>query len=94
MTQAPWHLTGSRTKAAAAAMVPPFPDPVQPEAPPFDVIPAPDHVSNEKWQTSFYDASSDAPMGAFRQRPAGPCSLVTGRLTDSDWADAGPWKQV
>lgn len=72
----------------------PFPDPVQPEAPPFDVVPAPPHISNEIWQTSYYDATSDAPMGAFVQLPAGPCHLDTGRLTDGEWHTPGPWKQV
>jgi hypothetical protein len=73
----------------------PFPDPVLPEQEPFQVIPAPPHVSNEIWQTSYYDASSHAPMGAFVQRRAGPCSLETGKLIDGDWpAGESPWKQV
>jgi hypothetical protein len=73
----------------------PFPDPVEPEQDPFRVIPAPGHMSNEIWQTSYYDATSHAPMGAFVQRPAGPCSLETGRLVDGDWPrDGSPWSQV
>ena len=88
-------LKGSRTKAAEAAMVPPFPDPTHPESPPFAVVPAPAHVSNEVWQTSYYDATSSAPMGAYVQRPAGPCDLVSGRLVDGEWpSPEGLWKQV
>jgi hypothetical protein len=76
-------------------MVPPFPDPTIPEAEPFATVPAPDHISVEKWQSSFYDATSSAPMGAFTQRPAGPCDIKTGRLTDSDWPSShGLWQQV
>lgn len=71
-----------------------FPQPVQPEAEPFAVIEAPPHISNEIWQTSYYDASSHAAMGAFVQLPAGPCSIETGRLTDGDWPANPHWKQV
>lgn len=73
----------------------PFPDPVEPERDPFRVIPAPAHLSNEIWQTSYYDATSSAPMGVFIQRPAGPCDLATGRVVDGDWPKGpGPWQQV
>jgi hypothetical protein len=89
-----WHLTGSRTRDAAKKMVPPFPDPVQPEQPPFMAIPAPDHISYEKWQSSVYDATSHDPMGIFTQRPAGPCDLATGRLADTDWPAGESWQQV
>jgi hypothetical protein len=52
-------------------------------------------MSNEIWQTSYYDAASHAPMGIFTQRPAGPCHLETGRLVDGDWpSDGSPWSQV
>ena len=72
----------------------PFPDPVQPEQDPFRVIAAPPHLSNEIWQTSYYDAASHGKMGAYEQRPAGPCSLESGRLTDGDWPSTRIWKQV
>lgn len=73
----------------------PFPEPVQPEQEPFKVIPAPPHISNEIWQTSYYDATSYAPMGAYKQLRAGPCDLETGRLIDGDWPSShGIWKQV
>jgi hypothetical protein len=73
----------------------PFPDPVLPEQEPFKVIPAPPHVSNEVWQTSYYDATSHADMGAYVQRPGGPCNLETGKLTDGEWpAPRNIWKQV
>ena len=71
-----------------------FPDPVHPGEEPFEKMTPPDHISFQIWQDSWYDASSHAPMGAFTQRPAGPCDLVTGRLTDGDWPSGGPWKQV
>ena len=89
------YLSGSRTEAAEAAMIPPFPDPVQPEALPFRVVKSPAHLSIEIWQSSYYDATSHAPMGAFTQRPAGPCDLVTGRLLDGEWPSThGLWGQV
>jgi hypothetical protein len=90
----PVYLTGALTKASLAAMPPPFPDPAQPEQPPFEVIPVAAHLSTEVWQTSFYDATSPAPMGAFTQRPSGPCDLVTGRLKGQEWHTSGTWKQV
>jgi hypothetical protein len=71
-----------------------FPDPVHPREEPFREMAAPDHISFQVWQDSWYDASSHAPMGAFTQRPAGPCDLATGRLTDGDWPAGGPWQQV
>lgn len=72
----------------------PYPNAVQPEQPPFTVIPAPPHLSNEIWQTSNYDATSRAPMGEFVQRPAGPCRLDTGELIDGEWPESRIWKQV
>ena len=73
----------------------PFPDPVMPERDPFRVIPAPAHLSNEIWQTSYYDATSAAPMGLWVQRAAGPCNMSTGRVIDGDWPHGGgPWQQV
>jgi hypothetical protein len=72
----------------------PFPQPTLPEQDPFKVIPAPPHMSNEIWQTSTYDATSRAPMGAYVQRPAGPCRLDTGRLVDGEWPESRIWKQV
>jgi hypothetical protein len=72
----------------------PFPDPVHPRDAPFESMPPPDHISFQIWQDSWYDASSHEPMGAFTQRPAGPCSIETGRLIDGDWHMGGPWKQV
>jgi hypothetical protein len=72
-----------------------FPDPVHPEQEPFQSMPSPPHISFQIWQDSWYDASSHAPMGAFAQRPAGPCDIATGRLLDGDWpASGGPWEQV
>jgi hypothetical protein len=72
----------------------PFPNPVQPEQPPFNVIPPPPHISNELWQTSYYDATSDATMGVYVQLPDGPCHLETGKLVDGEFQSPGPWKQV
>ena len=72
----------------------PFPDPVSPGSPPFEKMEPPDHISFQIWQDSWYDATSNAPMGAFVQRPAGPCYLETGKLTDGEWHEPGPWKQV
>jgi hypothetical protein len=72
----------------------PFPDPTHPEQPPFKVMPPPPHMSVEVWQSSYYDATTNAPMGAYTQRPAGPCSLETGRLTTGDWPESRIWKQV
>jgi hypothetical protein len=72
----------------------PYPVPAQPEQDPFRVIPAPPHMSNELWQTSYYDATSYGPVSSYTQRPAGPCSLETGRLIDGDWPQSRIWKQV
>lgn len=72
----------------------PFPNPVKPEQPPFAVIPPPDHISIEIWQDSYYDASSSADMGIYRQLPDGPCDLKTGRLIDGEFTSTGPWMQV
>lgn len=72
----------------------PFPDPVSPDAGPFEKMPPPDHISFQIWQDSWYDASSHAPMGIFTQRPAGACHLETGRLVDGEWPTSPPWKQV
>lgn len=90
----PIFLSGRRTKVAEAAMLPPFPDPTYPESPPFATIPTAAHLSTEIWQTSYYDATSPAPMGAYVQLPSGPCDLVTGKLKGAEWEDSGAWKQV
>lgn len=87
-------LTGARTRAAAAGMRHPFPQPVQPEQDPFAAIPQPGHISSEAWQTSYYDATSSAPMGAFVQLGAGPCDVATGQLKDGDFPSTGLWQQV
>lgn len=84
----------SRTPADSEFVPSPYPDAVEPERPPFKVIPAPPHMSNEIWQTSYYDATDNSPMGAYHQRPAGPCDIATGRLTDGDWPGSQIWKQV
>lgn len=89
------YLTGSLTAAKAAAMPVQFGDmATDPSAPPFDVIPSPDHLSGQKWQMSFYDATSQAPMGAYSQRPSGPCDLHTGQLLGEFPSGGSLWKQV
>jgi hypothetical protein len=72
----------------------PFPDPVQPDGPPFEKMEPPPHISFQIWQDSWYDASSHAPMGVWVQLGAGPCDPGTGRLNDGDWHKPGVWKQV
>lgn len=72
----------------------PFPDPVHPHEPPFIKVEPPPHITFQLWQDSYYDASNHDPMGAFTQRPAGPCDLQTGKLIDGDWPENQIWKQV
>lgn len=89
------YLAGSRTAAAAAAMPSPFgPCATNPEEDPWSVIPQPDHISSEAWQTSYYNATSQAPMGAYVQRPSGPCDITTGQLTGAEFPNSGVWRQV
>lgn len=88
------HLTGSRTIAALAVMPAPFPDPSYPTQAPFRAIPVPDHVSQELWQDSYYEAGSHAPVSIFTKRPGGAVSLDSGRLTGEDFPDSGLWTQV
>ncbi len=73
----------------------PFPDPVHPDEPPFSRMEPPDHISFQVWQDSYYNATDSSPMGAFTQRPAGPCHLDTGKLVDGEWpVGESLWKQV
>lgn len=100
MADAEQILPGGQVVAASvhylqsAAVPSPFPDPSQPEQPPFDSIPNPPNVSVEQWQASFYDATSHEPAGRFVKRPSGPADLHTGRLTGETFTNDSPWKQT
>jgi hypothetical protein len=65
-----------------------------PHGEPWLTIQPPPHTGADKWQGSYYDATNGGPMGLYQQVKAGPCDLLTGKLTDSDWPTEGPWKQV
>jgi len=75
----------------------PFPNPTNPDKPPFGTVPFPDHVQSDVWQTSYYDPRSNADMSVYSKRPSGPVSLETGKLTgDGFHAEGGGthWHQV
>jgi len=71
------RLKGSSDEAMAGDE--PFPDPARPHEDPFGEVPQPEHVSTSKWQTSFYDATSQGDASVFKKLPSGPVDMQTGR---------------
>lgn len=90
----PGHLTGSSAGYGGNDTDSPFPDPTNPDAPPFASLPIPDHFSTTFWQETYYDPTSDAPASLFAKLPSGSVDAETGRLTEPFHPGSKHWKQV
>lgn len=66
----------------------PFAHPSDPNSEPYGNIRTPEHVSTGKWQESFYDPTSHAPVSQFCKLDSGPLDIRTGRPTGEGFATA------
>lgn len=90
-----WDALGPAFSGHVSPTAPnPYMNPSRPDQPPFASIANPAHMSDQAWQTSFYDPTSPAPVSGFVKRPAGPVNLATGKLTGQGFPGTHRWKQV
>ena len=62
---------------------------------PWVPVVTPEHyATGDALQISYYDTTSNAPLGEFVKLDSGAADLSTGRRTGSNFPDAGLWKQT